>query len=150
MTDAQLLLLADTVLVVHFFIAAFNAFSLPVIWIGRLARWPFVHNPWFRFTHVGLMGFVVVETLAGKLCPLTIWEARLRQAAGDGWAGTGQTFVGYWVSRALFHDFTQTQYAVAYALFFGLIVVTFVLVPVRMKGKKVPESVGQSEINPPK
>lgn len=138
MTDTQLLLLADVVLVIHFLIAAFNVFSLPLIWVGRLAGWAFVHNPWFRFTHLGLMGFVLGETLIGKLCPLTIWEGELRQAAGEGWAGSGQTFVGYWVGKILFHDFSQTQYTVAYALFFGLITLTFVLVPVRRKRKKLP------------
>lgn len=140
MTDAQLVLLADVILVVHFLIAVFNAFSLPVIWLGAIARWSFVHNPWFRFSHVGLMGFVAVEALAGQLCPLTIWEGMLRMEAGEGWAGSGQTFIGYWVGRMLFHDFSHTQYTVAYSLFFALIILTLFLVPVRRKGKNLPDS----------
>lgn len=138
MTDAQLLILADAVLVAHFLIAAFNAFSLPVIWIGGLAGWAFVRNPWFRYSHVGLMGFVLAETVAGKLCPLTIWEGMLRREGGQGWAGDGESFIGHWLGRLLFHDFSQTQFAVAYGLFFGLIIATFFLVPVRRKGKNLP------------
>lgn len=138
MSDAQLLLLADVVLVVHFLIAAFNAFSLPVIWMGALAGWQFVRNPWFRYSHVGLMGFVLAETVAGKLCPLTIWEGMLRHAGGEGWAGEGESFIGHWVGKILFHDFSQTQYAVAYGVFFGLIVLTFLLVPVRRTRKNLP------------
>ncbi|MBG0790570.1 MAG: DUF2784 domain-containing protein [Desulfovibrionaceae bacterium] len=140
MTDGQMLLPADAVLAAHFLIAAFNALSLPVIWLGGLLGWRFVRNPWFRFSHVGLMGFVLAETVAGALCPLTVWETALRRAAGHGPAGEGQTFVGYWLGRLLFHDFTQTQFAVAYGLFFGLILLTLLLVPVGRTRKKLPES----------
>lgn len=139
MTESQILLLADVILVVHFGIAAFNAFSLPVIWIGAMAGWRFVRNPWFRYSHVGLMGFVLIETLAGKLCPLTVWESALRRAVGQAGPGESQTFIGYWVGKALFHDFSQTQYTVAYTLFFGLIGLTLFLVPVRKKRKKLPD-----------
>lgn len=138
MTDGQTLLLADAVLAGHFLIAAFNALSLPVIWLGGWRGWEFVRNPWFRFTHVGLMGSVLAEAAAGKLCPLTVWEAALRRAAGQGTADQGQTFVGYWVGRLLFHDFSQAQYATAYGLFFGLILLTFLLVPVRRSRKNLP------------
>ena len=145
MSDAQLLLAADVVLAVHFLIAVFNAFSLPVIWAGGLASWRFVRNPWFRYTHAGLMGFVLVETAVGQLCPLTVWEGMLRRAGGEGWAGEGQSFIGRWVGKLLFHDFSQVQYAVAYGLFFGLIVLTFFLVPVRRTGKNLPDSPSSKE-----
>lgn len=140
MTEGQILLLADIILVVHFCIAAFNAFSLPVIWVGALAGWRFVRNPWFRYSHVGLMGFVLAETLAGQLCPLTAWEGALRRAVGQAGPGESQSFIGYWAGKALFHDFSQTQYGVAYGLFFGLIVLTFFLVPVRKRRKNLPDA----------
>lgn len=138
MTDTQLLLVADMILVIHFLIAAFNALSLPVIWVGALTGWRFVHNPRFRYTHVGLMAFVLAETVVGQLCPLTVWEGMLRRAGGEGWAGEGQSFIGRWVGKLLFHDFSQTQYAIAYGIFFGLIILTFFLVPIRRTGKKLP------------
>ena len=125
------------VLVVHFLIATFNALSLPVIWLGGLAGWKFVRNPWFRFTHVGLMGFVLAETVAGALCPLTVWEGMLRRMGGEGWAGEGRSFIGHWVGKLLFHDFSRMQYGLAYGLFFGLILLTFLLVPVRRTGKNL-------------
>lgn len=138
MTDGQLLFWADVVLVIHFLIAAFNGLSLPVIWIGAWRGWRFVRNPWFRWTHFGLMGFVAVETAAGQLCPLTVWEAALRRAGGDPDAGEGQSFVGHWLGRLLFLDFTPAQFTVAYALFFGLIVLTLILVPIRYTRKNLP------------
>ncbi|BDQ34237.1 DUF2784 domain-containing protein [Pseudodesulfovibrio portus] len=139
MTESRLLLLADAVLAVHVLIAAFNAFSLPVIWLGAWRGWRFVRNPWFRFSHVGLMGFVLAETVAGRLCPLTVWEGVLRRAGGQGWARQGQSFIGYWAGKLLFHDFSQLQFGVAYGLFFGLILLTLFLVPVRRRGKILPD-----------
>lgn len=137
MTDGTLLFWADAVLVLHFCIAAFNGLSLPVIWIGAAAGFRFVRNPWFRWSHVALMGFVLAETVAGRICPLTEWEAALRRAAGQG-SGPGRSFVGYWLDRLLFLDLDPAWFTVGYALFFGLILLTLFLVPVR---KKLPPSV---------
>ncbi|MGE4422437.1 MAG: DUF2784 domain-containing protein [Pseudodesulfovibrio sp.] len=125
---------ADAVLVVHFGIAAFLALGLPVIWIGAAAGWRFVRNPWFRWSHAGLMGVVLAETVAGILCPLTAWEAALRRAAGEG-GDEPASFVGYWLGRVLFYDFDPAWFGIAYGLFFGLIVLTLFLVPVRRAAK---------------
>lgn len=140
MTDSGLILLADAVLAVHVLIAAFNAFALPVIWLGAWRGRRFVRNPWFRLSHVGLMGFVLAETAAGRLCPLTEWEGLLRRAGGEGWAGEGRTFIGYWAGRILFHDFSPAQFTAAYSVFFALVVATLFLVPIRFGRKKLPES----------
>lgn len=130
MTAEQTLLLADVVLVIHFAIALFITWSLPVIWVGGWLKWRFVRSPWFRFTHVGLMAFVLGETLLGKLCPLTLWEGALRRAAGEVVA-EDQGFIDFWVSKFLFHDLSWNTYLVIYALFFAAVVGTFYLVPVR-------------------
>lgn len=123
--DGGELLLADLILAVHGAIALFITLGLPVIWAGAAAGWRFVHNPWFRYIHAGLMGVVLLETVAGVLCPLTLLEGALRRSAGQGGPGEGESFIGYWVGKLLFHDFTWTQYIVAYALFFGLVLLTF-------------------------
>lgn len=136
MPNGQTILLADTILVIHFLIAAFITFGLPIIWAGHWLGWRFVHSPWFRFTHAGLMGFVLAESLAGKLCPLTIWEASLRRAAGAGGAGDGQSFVAYWMGKLLFHDFSEQTYTITYGLFFLAVIATFFLVPIRRKRGK--------------
>lgn len=131
MDNGHLLLLADVILVVHFCIALFITWSLPLIWLGRMLKWEFVHNPWFRFIHLGLMGVVLAESLIGMLCPLTTWEADLREAAGM--AYHDQSFVAHWVSRLLFHDFSETAYTIAYALFFLAVIATLFFVPIRLK-----------------
>ncbi|MGL1863126.1 MAG: DUF2784 domain-containing protein [Pseudodesulfovibrio sp.] len=139
MSNGQMLLLADAILVVHFCIALYITYSLPVIWLGRIFKWQFVHNLWFRLSHIGLMAVVMLESLIGMLCPLTTWEADLRHAAGGG-TGDGQSFVAHWVRKLLFHDFNETTYTIVYALFFSVVVATFFLVPIRLRksenGKK--------------
>lgn len=140
MTDAQLLLLADVVLVAHFLIAGYLAFGLPLIWLGRLFGWRLIHNPWFRYSHAGLMGFVLFESLIGMFCPLTIWEGELRRAAGGVGAGEGESFVAHWLGKILFYDMDETVFTVVYALFFAAVALTLWLVPVRRKQAKLARS----------
>lgn len=135
MTEAEALLLADAILVAHFAIAIFITYSLPIIWVGRFLHWKFVHNPWFRYTHLGLILFVVIESLAGKLCPLTIWEDTLRRMGGEAGVGEGQSFVGHWVGRLLFHDFNEWVFTLAYVLFFAAVAATFIFIPVKRRKK---------------
>lgn len=135
MTDGQLLLLADIILVVHFLIAAYLTLGLPVIWLGRFAGWQFVRNPWFRYSHVGFMGFVFLESMAGIFCPLTIWEGTLRRMAGQAGAGGGESFIAHWMGKLLFHDFDETYFTIAYGLFFVMVTLTLLLVPVQRKNR---------------
>lgn len=133
MTDGQLLLLADIVLAVHFLIAGYLTLGLPYIWIGWLAGWKSVHNPWFRYSHAGGMCFVLLETLVGTLCPLTTWEGALRRAAGQGGVGEGVSFIGYWLGKILFYEFSTMAFAIVYGVFFTAIVISLWLVPVEKR-----------------
>src|ERR1043166_6208953 len=93
-------LLADLVLLLHFAFVAFVVLGFVLIWIGYFCRWPFVRDLRFRLAHLAAMGFVLAESLAGFICPLTTWENRLRTSAGQGpgyspavlpqWLGTAQ------------------------------------------------------------
>ncbi|EGB15321.1 hypothetical protein DND132_2116 [Pseudodesulfovibrio mercurii] len=125
---------ADAVLAVHFAVALFLVLGLPLVWIGAALGWRFVRNPWFRWTHAGLMGFVLAETLAGRLCPLTVWETALRRAAGQT-SDEPVSFVARWLGRMLFPEFDPAWFAAAYGLFFVLIVLTLFLVPVSRAAK---------------
>lgn len=127
------LLLADVVLAAHVLFAAYNVLGLAVIWIGALARWRFVGNRWFRGTHLAAMGIVVAEALLGRACPLTVWENRLRAGAGqERYAGS---FLSHWAGRFFYFDAPPEVFAVIYVAFFGLMVLSVRLVPVRWRGR---------------
>jgi len=134
MTDGAPAFWADVVLAVHFAVAAFIVLGLPAIWIGAAAGWRFARNRWFRWTHAALMGFVLSETVAGSLCPLTKWEAALRRAAGQE-GGEPVSCVQYWLGRVLFPDIDPAWFAGIYAAFFGLVILTLFFVPVRKAEK---------------
>jgi hypothetical protein len=124
------LFLADAVLVTHVLVVVFNATSLPIIWLGGWLKWGFVKNVSFRTIHVALLGFIAVQALAGKLCPLTHWEASLRVRAGGG-AGYATGFVAHWLQRLIFFDADPWVFTAAYVGFFGLTVLTLFAVPPR-------------------
>lgn len=128
--DGWQILLADTILILHFFIALFLVLGLPAIWLGKLLGWSLIHSRLFRYGHAGLMAFVLVETLLGKLCPLTLWESQLRLASQEGASPYDRGFILYWVDRLLFHDIPTWVFPVLYALYFAAVLATLVLIPV--------------------
>jgi hypothetical protein len=107
--------LADAILVVHAAFVLFVVLGLPATWIGIALDRPFAYNRWFRGLHLAAIGFVVVETALGYMCPLTLWEAELR---GDR-SGTG--FIERFVHAWLFWRAPAWVFAAAYAAF-GLLV----------------------------
>lgn len=107
--------LADAILVVHAAFVLFVVVGLPATWIGIALDKPYARNPWFRGLHLAAIGFVVVETLLGYVCPLTSWEAALR---GD---TSGQGFIERLIHAWLFWRAPAWVFATAYAGF-GLLV----------------------------
>jgi len=124
-------LLADLVLVCHALIIAFIVFALPLTWLGAWRRWRFVHSPWFRLPHLGLIVFVVVQTWRDDLCPRTVWEAELRRAAGQD--GHGPQFIQYWLGELIFVHAPLAVLAWIYSLFGLAVVLTPWWVPVRRR-----------------
>lgn len=115
--------LADIVLFIHFLFVFFVVGSLPLIWIGAWLKLAFVRNIWFRFAHLAAILFVVVESLAGVVCPLTVWENMLRQVERD------SSFMQYWLHRVMYFNLPEWVFTVAYILFALLVAITFKLVP---------------------
>lgn len=108
-------LLADLVLVLHTAVAAFVVLGLPLIWLGNYRSWQWVNQIWFRLLHLGTIGFVVVQSLLGLICPLTILENWLRTLAGQGDRGPG--FIEYWFTQILFYQASTEVFTLAYTLF---------------------------------
>ncbi|KAB1441638.1 DUF2784 domain-containing protein [Pseudodesulfovibrio senegalensis] len=120
---------ADVLLAFHVLLAAFNALSLPLIWLGAWRGWRFVRNPWFRWLHVALMGFVLAETLLGLTCPLTLWEAQLRGSQPMPQRG----MISRLMESIVFCSCPAWSFMVAYGLFFGLILFTLWRIPPRTR-----------------
>ena len=120
-------MLADLLLVFHFLIAAFIVLGLILVWIGALARWSWVRNPWFRYLHLAAIVFVAAEALLGYACPLTIWEDLLRGGARP------ETFVGRWVRRLLYFNAPEWVFTALYSGWAAATLITLRFLPARRK-----------------
>ena len=118
-------MLADALLVAHFFIAGFIVGGLVLVWIGALAGWAWVRNPWFRYLHLAAIAFGALEALLGIACPLTVWEDLLRGGARP------DSFIGRWVRRLLFYDAPEWIFTTAYAAWAAATLLTLRFVPPR-------------------
>jgi len=122
-------MLAGTIVVIHFGIMLFITAGLPLIYIGAARRWAWVRDWRWRAAHLAAIGFVAAESLAGIVCPLTLWEDALRgQQSRVG-------FIERWVDRILFYDFPTWVFTVAYVGFAALVVLTWFAVPPSKPGK---------------
>jgi len=136
MTNSQrfYLLLADLTLIVHFAFVTFVVVGLLLIWIGRVCRWSFVRNVWFRLAHLAAIGVVVAEALTGIVCPLTSWEDRLRILAG-GEAQYQTSFIQHWLHQVMFFEMDQTIFTVVYVGFFLAVALSLWFVPPRRSSR---------------
>ncbi len=121
-------LAADALVVLHFAIVAFIVGGLILVWIGAVAGWAWIRNPWFRYAHLGAIVFVAGEALLGFMCPLTIWEDMLRGGVRP------ESFVGRWVHRLLYYRAPEWVFTAAYAAWAAATLATLVFVPPRGRG----------------
>ncbi|HEX4597275.1 MAG TPA: DUF2784 domain-containing protein [Burkholderiaceae bacterium] len=118
-------MLADAVLAVHCAIVVFITAGLPLIWIGALAGWSWVRIRWLRVLHLGAIGFVALESLVGVACPLTVWEAALRNRRPP------NGLIQQWVERALYYNLPDWVFTLGYLLFAAAVVATWLVFPPR-------------------
>jgi hypothetical protein len=118
--------IADAILVLHVLFVLFVTGGFALILAGAAFRWSWIRARRFRWLHLGAILLVVIESLAGMACPLTVWEDALRRA-GPQQAG----FVGRWISRLLYYDFPESVFAAAYVAFALAVLAAWRLVPPR-------------------
>ena len=118
-------LLADTILVIHFIFVVFVVIGFLLILIGLLAGWSWIHNRYFRITHLAAIGFVVLQAWLGRFCPLTIWENELRQRAGQ--SGYTESFIGHWLHEILFYQAEPWVFTTIYTCFGILVLLVWFL-----------------------
>jgi hypothetical protein len=124
-------MMADVLLVVHFLIAAFIVGGLVLVWVGAPLGWRWVRNPWFRYLHLGAIGFVAAEALLGVMCPLTVWEDMLR--GGRTMDGGAESFVARWVRYFLYYQAPEWVFTLAYVAWTAATLATLRLVPPRKR-----------------
>lgn len=123
---------ADLVLAVHAAFVAFVVFGQLLILIGLLVRWRWVRGFWLRITHLLAIGVVIAQAWAGRLCPLTILENRLRIRGGE--ADYPGSFVAYWLHRAIFYEAEAWVFTLIYTLFGAVVLATWIFGPPRRPG----------------
>ena len=117
--------LADAILVVHAAFVLFVVGGLAATWVGLALDRPFARNPWFRNLHLAAIAFVVLESLLGMMCPLTVWEYQLRGVQSE--AG----FIQRWVHALLFWSWPAWVFTTIYVAFGLLVALTWWRFPPR-------------------
>jgi hypothetical protein len=97
-------------------------------------RWRWVRNLPFRLIHLVAVVLVAAEALLGVVCPLTEWEFRLRELAGQQ-VERQLSFVARLVRAVIFYDFPSWVFTATYVGFAVLVAGSFLLIPPRrLKG----------------
>ncbi len=129
--------IADFILLLHFAFIVFVVGGEICVIVGFFRNWSWVRNFKFRIFHVCAIGFVVVQSWVNQVCPLTIWENALRNAAGE--EKYSGTFIGHWVGQIVFYDVPQWIFVTAYSMFGALVILTWIWVRPRRINRKTSE-----------
>lgn len=124
-------LIADALLVLHGLFVAFVGLGLVATYLGYWLSWAWVRNFWFRLLHLTAISIVVLQSWMGMLCPLTLWEMRLRELARS--ATYEGSFVQHWVHVVLYYEAPEWVFVIGYTLFGGLVAVSWFVVPPRRR-----------------
>ncbi|SNY95886.1 Protein of Unknown function [Halomonas sp. hl-4] len=118
-----LLLLADAMLIIHVLFVAFVVLGLFAVYAGYFLKWRWVRNRVFRIVHLCAIGYVVVQSWLGAVCPLTTWEMALRAEAGAA-TYTG-SFIQHWLQSLLYYSAPEWMFVVGYSVFGGLVLASW-------------------------
>tara|TARA_B100000676_G_scaffold198365_2_gene194965 strand:+ start:4228 stop:4611 length:384 start_codon:yes stop_codon:yes gene_type:complete len=116
-------LLADIVLVIHFWVVIFIISGFFLIPIGYKLNWKWITNKKLRLFHVGTMTFVTLETFLGVTCPLTTIENSIRNV------NQSDYFVSYWIKQIIYWDFPTIFFIISYSFFLGWTLLLWKLCP---------------------
>jgi hypothetical protein len=128
-------LLADAVVLLHFGYVLFAVGGEILVLAGGLLGWRWTRNLPFRLVHLAAVVLVAVEALLGVICPLTEWEFRLRELAGQQ-VERQLSFVARLVRAIIFYDFPVWVFTVAYVGFALLVAGSLMLFPPRRAGRR--------------
>jgi len=124
-------ILADLIVALHVVYVSFIVVGQLAILIGLVLRWRWVRNPWFRLSHLLAIVLVPLEAVFGIDCPLTVWEANLRQLAGQEFSG--ESFMGRLLHWVIFYQAAPWTLNTLHIGFAVLVLVTLLLAPPRWR-----------------
>lgn len=119
--------LADAILTLHVGVVAFVVLGQVGILLGAWRGWHWVRNVRFRLAHAATMLFVALQAWIGALCPLTVWEQRLRAIAGQ--ASYRESFIEHWLSRLIFFQAPWWLFVAVYTAFALLVLASWWWIP---------------------
>ena len=119
--------MADLVMLAHAAFVLFVVGGLAATWWGLATGRRFARSPLFRGIHLACIAVVVAESLAGIMCPLTVWEDALRGG------GTEKGFIERWVHAWLFWDWPAWVFTSTYVGFGLLVAATWIAWPPRRR-----------------
>ena len=132
LTEASYILAADALLITHALFVVFVVLGLVSIYLGFWFSWRWVRNYWFRILHLGGIGLVVLEAWTGIMCPLTVWEMKLREKAGQSiYEGS---FIQHWLQSFLYYEAPDWVFLVVYTIFGSLVLASWFFVRPRGRG----------------
>jgi hypothetical protein len=127
-------LLADLIVAIHVAYVSYIVIGQMAIMVGAWRGWQWIHNRWFRATHLLAITTVALEAVFGIACPLTVWEDELRRAAGnDVSAGT---FVGRFLHRVIFYELPPWVFTTIYVAFALVVLASLFWVPVHWRSRR--------------
>ena len=134
--------LADLVVAFHFAYVAFVLLGQLAIFVGFGLGWRWIRNFWFRIVHLIAIGIVGIEAILVIDCPLTVWEARLRELAGH--PAEEGSFVGRLLHYVIFYDVDSSILEWIHIAVAVLVSATLVLIPPRWPWRRSPAKLPDS------
>ena len=119
-------------LILHALFVGFVVLGLVVIYLGYALSWRWVRNFWFRILHLSAITYVVLQSWAGAICPLTIWEMQLRDLAGE--ESYEGSFIQYWLQTLLYFEAPDWVFVLIYTGFGTLVAASWFIVPPKRRG----------------
>ena len=119
-------LLADIVLILHFFIVIFITIGFVLIPIGYFNNWAWIKSYKLRLVHCSLMFLVTLETLLGITCPLTSIENNLRAISSN------KSFISFWIEKIIYWDFPTIFFIFLYFIFLGWTLLMWKIYPPKL------------------
>ena len=126
---------ADVLVGIHALYVLFVVAGQAAVLAGGLLRWKWIRNMKFRVIHLIAIGIVAAQSAAGVLCPLTIWEYRFRELAGQ-YAEWDISFTGRLLRMFIYYDLPEWVFMVLHIGFALLVLLTMILFPPRRKATR--------------